>query len=83
MYRYSLRLKKEILDANHDHRDSSLLQERLHALSAAINALKQVDSAYAWIDSQYGKDNSNYEDLPNKRARNVPTENCMLYFILT
>ncbi|WOL19781.1 hypothetical protein Cni_G28583 [Canna indica] len=73
MYRYSLRLKKEAsLDGNNQY--SSLLQERLHALSSAINSLQQVDRAYAWIESQYGTDLSNYHGLPNKRPRTGLTE---------
>lgn len=75
MFRYSVRLKKEA-NLNGNHQDSSVLQERLHALSAAINALQQVDHAYAWIESQYGNDLSNYQGSPNKKPRNVSAENC-------
>nr|XP_009417509.1 PREDICTED: nuclear pore complex protein NUP160 [Musa acuminata subsp. malaccensis]XP_018674063.1 PREDICTED: nuclear pore complex protein NUP160 [Musa acuminata subsp. malaccensis] len=74
MFRYSVRLKKEA-NSNGNHQDSSVLQERLHALSAAINALQQVDHAYAWIESQYGNDLSNYQGSPNKKPRNVSAEN--------
>ncbi|URE35061.1 Nucleoporin Nup120/160 [Musa troglodytarum] len=74
MFRYSVRLKKEA-NLNGNHQDSSVLQERLHALSAAINALQQVDHAYAWIESQYGNDLSNYQGSPNKKPRNVSAEN--------
>lgn len=74
MFQYSVRLKKEA-NSNGNHQDSSVLQERLHALSAAINALQQVDHAYAWIESQYGNDLSNYQGSPNKKPRNVSAEN--------
>ncbi|XP_058763135.1 nuclear pore complex protein NUP160-like isoform X2 [Vicia villosa] len=50
MYMYSARLKTEA--ALKDNQGSSMmLQERLNALSAAVNALHLVHPAYAWIDS--------------------------------
>ncbi|KAH1216807.1 hypothetical protein AAZX31_13G125200 [Glycine max] len=50
MYMYSARLRTEA--ALKDCVGSSLmLQERLNALSAAVNALHLVHPAYAWIDS--------------------------------
>lgn len=75
MYRYSMRLKKE---ANMDgsHQDSSVLQERLMALSSSINALQQVDHAYAWMESQSGNDHTNYQVLPNKRPRIASSKIC-------
>lgn len=82
MFRYSVRLKKEA-NSNGNHQDSSVLQERLHALSAAINALQQVDHAYAWIESQYGNDLSNYQGSPNKKPRNVSAENCNFCSIIS
>ncbi|KAG6511765.1 hypothetical protein ZIOFF_029842 [Zingiber officinale] len=70
MYRYSIRLKKEAnLDGSHQY--SSVLQERLTALSSSINALQQVDHAYAWMESQSGNDHTNYQMSPNKRPRIV------------
>ncbi|KAH1227697.1 Nuclear pore complex protein NUP160 [Glycine max] len=50
MYLYSARLRTEA--ALKDSVGSSLmLQERLNALSSAVNALHLVHPAYAWIDS--------------------------------
>ncbi|XP_072978371.1 nuclear pore complex protein NUP160 isoform X2 [Typha angustifolia] len=71
MYRYCLRLKKEVNLEGNRH-IPSVLQERLHALSVVINALQLVDCAYAWIDSPYKYDDQGSQ---YKRPRNVLAEN--------
>jgi hypothetical protein len=50
MYRYYVRLNREG-NAGGSHQLPHVLQERLHALSAAINALQLVDPSFAWLDS--------------------------------
>lgn len=51
MYLYALRMKDTGLSKAHLP-VTFALQEQLHGLVAAINALHLVDSAYAWIDTQ-------------------------------
>ncbi|KAA8545346.1 hypothetical protein F0562_020130 [Nyssa sinensis] len=52
IYLYSAHLKAEAAFKDNQHR-SLVLQERLHGLSTAINALHLVHPAYAWIDSLF------------------------------
>ncbi|KAM0939366.1 hypothetical protein DsansV1_C21g0169861 [Dioscorea sansibarensis] len=72
MYKYSVRLKREAT-LNENRQLSSALQDRLHSLSTAINALQLVDPAYAWIDFQ-PEDFLEDQDSSNKRIRKVLAE---------
>ncbi|XP_020089864.1 nuclear pore complex protein NUP160 isoform X3 [Ananas comosus] len=72
MYRYSMRLKKEANLRGSSQTISSSLQERLYALSTALNALQLVDHAHAWIDSQNENED---EESPNKKPRNILVAN--------
>lgn len=73
MYRYSVRLRKEV--ASDENRQlSSALQEIVLGLSTAINALQLVDHAYAWIDPQDENCYANDQGSPNKKARNALAE---------
>lgn len=74
MYRYFVRLNREGT-AGGSHQLPHVLQERLHALSAAINALQLVDPSFAWLDSVCEADD---QISPSKRPRNLLMENCML-----
>lgn len=76
MYRYSMRLKKEANLRGSSQTISSSLQERLYALSTALNALQLVDHAHAWIDSQNENED---EESPNKKPRNILVANCMFF----
>ncbi|KAF7804423.1 nuclear pore complex protein NUP160 isoform X1 [Senna tora] len=68
MYLYSARLRAEV--ALKDYQGSSLiLQERMNALSAAINALHLVHPAYAWIDSPADGSALMSEQYPSKKAK--------------
>lgn len=73
MYRYFVRLNREG-NAGGSHQLPHVLQERLHALSAAINALQLVDPSFAWLDSICEADD---KISPSKRPRNLLMENCM------
>ena len=75
IYMYSARLRTEA--ALKDSLGSSLmLQERLNALSAAINALHLVHPAYAWIDSLVEGSSLVNEHYPSKKAKRTPDEHC-------
>lgn len=68
IYSYSSRLK--IAASYKDHQGRSLiLQDRLNALSASINALHLVHPAYAWIDNILEDKLLLKEDYPSKKAR--------------
>ncbi|CAD6251915.1 unnamed protein product [Miscanthus lutarioriparius] len=71
MYRYFVRLNREG-NAGGTHQLPHVLQERLHALSAAINALHLVDPSFAWLDSICEADD---QISPSKRPRNLLMEN--------
>jgi len=73
MYRYSVRLNRES-NAGGSRQLPHVLQERLDALSAAINALQLVDPSFAWLDSVCEADD---QISPSKRPRNLLMENCM------
>ena len=75
MYKYSVRLRREAT-LSENRQLSSALQDRLHSLSTAINALQLVDPAYAWIDFQ-PEDFLEDQDSSNKRIRKVLAEDCM------
>lgn len=76
---YAARLRTEA--ALKDNQSSSLmLQERLNALSAAVNALHLVHPAYAWIDPLAEKSSLMSEHYPSKKAKRTPDE-CCKYFI--
>ncbi|CAK8537443.1 unnamed protein product [Lathyrus sativus] len=63
IYMYSARLKTEA--ALKDNQGSSMmLQERLNAVSAAVNALHLVHPAYAWIDSLTDRNSLTNECYP-------------------
>ncbi|KAL6888651.1 hypothetical protein ACP4OV_009677 [Aristida adscensionis] len=70
MYRYFVRLNREGNAGG--NRLSHALQERMHALSAAINALQLVDPSFAWLDSVCEADD---QISPSKRPRNLLMEN--------
>ncbi|TVU33474.1 hypothetical protein EJB05_25294, partial [Eragrostis curvula] len=70
MYRYFVRLNREG-NAGASRQLSHELQERLHALSAAINALQLVDPSFAWLDSVCEADD---QFSPSKRPRNLLME---------
>lgn len=75
MYLYSARLKAEV--ALKDHLGSSLiLQERLNAVSAAINALHLVHPAYAWIDPPAEGSSLMSEQYPSKKAKRTVDGGC-------
>jgi len=75
MYMYSARLKTEA--PLKDNQGSSLmLQERLNALSAAVNALHLVHPSYAWIDSLTDRNSLASECYPSKKAKRTPDEYC-------
>ncbi|XP_066329314.1 nuclear pore complex protein NUP160-like isoform X1 [Miscanthus floridulus] len=71
MYRYFVRLNREG-NAGGSHQLPHVLQERLHVLSAAINALHLVDPSFAWLDSICEADD---QISPSKRPRNLLMEN--------
>ncbi|KAL8109546.1 nuclear pore complex protein NUP160 isoform X2 [Apium graveolens] len=71
IYLYSARLRTEAAVKDYQHR-SSMLQERLNGLSAAINALHLVHPAYAWIDpipDQSSLHRENYPTTGDKRPQ--------------
>ncbi|KAK7277510.1 hypothetical protein RJT34_22524 [Clitoria ternatea] len=73
MYMYSCRLRTEA--ALKDSQGSSLmLQERLNALSAVVNALHLVHPAYAWIDQLSEGCSLMSEHYPSKKAKRTPDE---------
>ncbi|MED6174223.1 hypothetical protein PIB30_067006 [Stylosanthes scabra] len=73
MYMYSTRLRTEA--ASKDYQGNSLiLQERLNALSAAVNALYLVHPAYAWIDLPANGSSLLGEHYPSKKAKRTPEE---------
>ncbi|KAK7345518.1 hypothetical protein VNO77_16122 [Canavalia gladiata] len=73
IYMYSARLKSEV--ALKDTQGSSLLlQERLNALSAAVNALHLVHPAYAWIDLLAEGSSLINGHYPSKKAKRTPDE---------
>jgi len=71
MFRYSVRLNREG-NAGGSRQLPHVLQERLDALSAAINALQLVDPSFAWLDSVCEADD---QISPSKRPRNLLMEN--------
>jgi nuclear pore complex protein Nup160 len=73
MYRYFVRLSREG-DAGGSRQLSHLLQEKLHALSTAINSLQLVEPSCAWLDSVCEADD---QVSPSKKPRNLLMENCM------
>lgn len=73
MYRYFVRLSREG-DAGGSRQRSHVLQERLHALSTAINSLQLVEPSCAWLDSVCEADD---QISPSKKSRNLLMENCM------
>ena len=73
MYLYSTRLKTEVVQKDH-HGTSPMLQERLNALSAAINALHLVHPAYAWVDELAEGDSLLSERYPSKKAKRTLEE---------
>ena len=75
MYQYSIRLKKEA-PLKENLQLSFALQERLEALSAAINALHLVHPAYAWIDSPHENYICPDQHSPNKKARRIMGVSC-------
>lgn len=71
MYRYFVRLSREG-NAGGTLQLSHVLQERLHALAAAINSLQLVDPSSAWLDSVCEADD---QISPSKKPRNLLMEN--------
>lgn len=80
MYLYSVRLRSEATGKDHQHR-SITLQERLNALSVAVNALQLVHSAYAWIEAP--AEALGNEKYPHKKARMTMPEQCNYHLHLT
>ncbi|XP_042506201.1 nuclear pore complex protein NUP160 [Macadamia integrifolia] len=76
IYRYSDRLRTEAT-SNAPQQIPSTLQERLNALSAAINALHLVHIAYSWIDPQIEGYSCLDEHHPSKRPRNFVDKSSM------
>ncbi|XP_022716344.1 nuclear pore complex protein NUP160 isoform X2 [Durio zibethinus] len=73
IYLYSARLRTDSVLKDQQHM-SITLQERLNALSAAVNALHLVHPAYAWIDplpEGYPLQNEHY---PRKKAKKTVKE---------
>ncbi|XP_047080549.1 nuclear pore complex protein NUP160 [Lolium rigidum] len=66
MYRYFVRLSREG-DAGGSRQLSHVLQEKLHALSTAINSLQLVEPSCAWLDSVCEADD---QTSPSKKPRN-------------
>lgn len=82
MYRYSVRLKKELDLHMGESRYSnscisSTLQDILHALSSSINALQLVDHAHAWLDASLHE--ACLQVSPIKKPRNCSVENGMSF----
>ncbi|XP_031496549.1 nuclear pore complex protein NUP160 isoform X2 [Nymphaea colorata] len=73
MYRYAVRLKKEKTSKDNSHL-SLTLEERLHSLAAAVNALHLVHPAYSWIDSYQESHMPHDQHSPNKKARKSVNE---------
>ncbi|KAF2314379.1 hypothetical protein GH714_025859 [Hevea brasiliensis] len=73
IYQYSTRLRTELVLKDHQH-VSLVLQERLNALSAAINALHLVRPACAWIDPLLEGNSLQNECYPSKRAKKTVKE---------
>ncbi|CAM0946979.1 unnamed protein product [Alopecurus aequalis] len=71
MYRYFVRLSREG-DAGGSRQLSHVLQEKLHALSTAINSLQLVEPSCAWLDSVCEADD---QISPSKKPRNLLMEN--------
>ncbi|XP_020527451.1 nuclear pore complex protein NUP160 isoform X1 [Amborella trichopoda] len=70
MYRYCVRLAKEVTSMEYSQL-SLALQERLHALTAAINALHLVRPAYAWIESLQESYSFPDQQSPSKRLKSL------------
>ncbi|XP_012434287.1 nuclear pore complex protein NUP160 isoform X1 [Gossypium raimondii] len=68
MYLYSARLRTDTVQKDQQHM-SITLQERLNALSAAVNALQLVHPAYAWIDPLPEGYSLRNEHYPHKKAK--------------
>ncbi|KAJ9153482.1 hypothetical protein P3X46_026915 [Hevea brasiliensis] len=73
IYQYSTRLRTELVLKDHQH-VSLVLQERLNALSAAINALHLVRPACAWIDPLLEGNSLQIECYPSKKAKKTVKE---------
>lgn len=71
MYRYFVRLSREG-DAGGGRQLTHVLQEKLHALSTAINSLQLVEPSCAWLDSVCEADD---QISPSKKPRNLLMEN--------
>ncbi|XP_040960672.1 nuclear pore complex protein NUP160 isoform X3 [Gossypium hirsutum] len=73
MYLYSARLRTDTVQKDQQHM-SITLQERLNALSAAVNALQLVHPAYAWIDALPEGYSLRNEHYPHKKAKTTVKE---------
>ncbi|XVF26426.1 hypothetical protein REPUB_Repub14bG0015700 [Reevesia pubescens] len=73
MYLYSARLRTDSVLKDQQH-VSITLQERLNALSAAVNALHLVHLAYAWIDPLPEGHPLQNEHYPRKKAKKTVKE---------
>lgn len=78
IYQYAARLRAELILKDHQH-VSLVLQERLNALSASINALNLVHPAYAWIDPLHEGNSLQNECYPSKKAKKTVEEQCKYY----
>ncbi|XVE89260.1 hypothetical protein DITRI_Ditri19aG0188900 [Diplodiscus trichospermus] len=73
IYLYAARLRTDSVLKDKQH-ISITLQERLNALSAAVNALHLVHPAYAWIDPLCEGHPLQNERYPRKKARKTVKE---------
>ncbi|XP_073287556.1 nuclear pore complex protein NUP160 isoform X2 [Primulina huaijiensis] len=73
IYMYSVRLRAEAATKDSQYR-SLALQERLNALSAAVNALQLAHPAHAWIYSPIEETSHDKDNYPNKKARLIVQE---------
>ncbi|XP_073150700.1 nuclear pore complex protein NUP160 isoform X2 [Henckelia pumila] len=73
IYLYSVQLRAEAATKDRQYR-SLALQERLNALSAAVNALQLAHPAHAWIDSPIEENFHDKDNYPNKKARLIMQE---------
>ncbi|PPD81238.1 hypothetical protein GOBAR_DD21811 [Gossypium barbadense] len=73
MYLYSARLRTDTVQKDQQHM-SITLQERLNALSAAVNALQLVHPAYVWIDPLPEGYSLRNEHYPHKKAKTTVKE---------
>lgn len=75
MYLYSARLRTESVSKDQQYL-SPFLQEILHGLSAAINALNLVHPTYAWFDTVTDGNFLEHDQYPSKKAKTMTDDQC-------